>query len=65
MDKVIPEQSMSPSRWFPPPRYLLTLFLGIVLMLSATLAWLGWRLLQASVVAGQVVPLQVAWSYLA
>jgi len=36
---------MSLSRWFRPPRYLLTLFLGIMLVLAATLGWLGWRLL--------------------
>jgi signal transduction histidine kinase len=37
---------MSLSRWFRPPRYLLTLFLGIMLVLAATLGWLGWRLLE-------------------
>ena len=37
---------MSLSRWFHPPRYLLTLFLGIMLVLAATLGWLGWRLLE-------------------
>ena len=37
---------MSLSRWFRPPRYLLTLFLGIMLVLAATLSWLGWRLLE-------------------
>ncbi len=34
------------SRWFRPPRYLLTLFLAIMLVLAATLGWLGWRLLK-------------------
>jgi len=34
------------TRWFRPPRYLLTLFLGIMLVLAATLGWLGWRLLE-------------------
>jgi len=34
------------SRWFRPPRYLLTLFLAIMLVLAATLGWLGWRLLE-------------------
>jgi len=37
---------MSLSRWFRLPRYLLTLFLGIMLVLAATLGWLGWRLLE-------------------
>jgi len=32
--------------WFRPPRYLLTLFLAIMLVLAATLGWLGWRLLE-------------------
>ncbi len=34
------------SRWFRSPRYLLTLFLAIMLVLAATLGWLGWRLLE-------------------
>jgi len=34
------------SRWFRPPRYLLTLFLAIMLVFAATLGWLGWRLLE-------------------
>ena len=34
------------SQWFRPPRHFLTLFLGIMLMLAATLGWLGWRLLE-------------------
>src|SRR6266852_5072883 len=34
------------SRWFRAPRYLLTLFLAIMLVLAATLGWLGWRLLK-------------------
>src|SRR6266849_1661480 len=37
---------MSLSRWFRAPRYLLTLFLAIMLVLAATLGWLGWRLLK-------------------
>src|SRR5713226_3141100 len=37
---------MSLSRWLRPPRYLLTLFLAIMLVLAATLGWLGWRLLE-------------------
>lgn len=34
------------NRWFRSPRYLLTLFLAIMLVLAATLGWLGWRLLE-------------------
>src|SRR6266705_1408424 len=37
---------MSLSQWFRSPRYLLTLFLAIMLVLAATLGWLGWRLLE-------------------
>jgi signal transduction histidine kinase len=37
---------MSLSRWFRSPRYLLTLFLAIMLVLAATLTWLSWRLLK-------------------
>ena len=37
---------MSLSRWFRSPRYLLTLFLAIMLVLAASLSWLGWRLLR-------------------
>ncbi len=33
-------------QWFRSPRYLLTLFLGIMLLLAATLSWLGWRLVK-------------------
>jgi signal transduction histidine kinase len=47
MAQVIPpSKSMWLSRWFRPPRYLLTLFLAIMLVLAATLGWLGWRLLE-------------------
>lgn len=41
-----PSKSMWLSRWFRPPRYLLTLFLTIMLVLAATLGWLSWRLLE-------------------
>lgn len=37
---------MSLSLWFRSPRYLLTLFLTIMLVLAASLSWLGWRLLK-------------------
>src|SRR5215470_16853637 len=37
---------MSISLWFRSPRYLLTLFLSIMLVLAASLSWLGWRLLK-------------------
>jgi signal transduction histidine kinase len=37
---------MAVSDWLRPPRYLVVLFLGIALILMATLAWLGWRLFQ-------------------
>jgi signal transduction histidine kinase len=37
---------MSLSLWFRSPRYLLTLFLAIMLVLAASLSWLGWRLLK-------------------
>jgi hypothetical protein len=37
---------MSLSLWFRSPRYLLTLFLAIMLVLTASLSWLGWRLLK-------------------
>ncbi len=37
---------MSLSRWFRPPRYLLTMFLAIMVVLAATLGWLSWRLLE-------------------
>ena len=32
--------------WFRPPQHLLVLFLGTILVPSAGLAWLGWRLVQ-------------------
>src|SRR5713226_7762788 len=34
------------SQWLRPPRYLLMLFLAIMLVLAATLGWLSWRLLE-------------------
>src|SRR5512143_100871 len=34
------------NRWFRSPRYFLTLFLAIMLLLAATLSWLSWRLLK-------------------
>ena len=37
---------MSFRLWFRSPRYLLTLFLAIMLVLAASLSWLGWRLLK-------------------
>ena len=37
---------MSLSLWFRSPRYLLTLFLAIMLVLAASLSWLGWRFLK-------------------
>src|SRR5215471_661409 len=37
---------MALSQWFRSPRYLLTLFLAIMLALAASLSWLGWRLLK-------------------
>ena len=37
---------MSISLWFRSPRYLLTMFLAITLVLAASLSWLGWRLLK-------------------
>ena len=37
---------MSLSLWFRSPRYLLTLFLAIMLALAATLSWLSWRSLK-------------------
>ena len=37
---------MSLSLWFRTPRYLLTLFLAIMLVLAASLSWLSWRLLK-------------------
>src|SRR5947199_133345 len=37
---------MSLNLWFRSPRYLLTLFLAIMLVLAASLSWLGWRLLK-------------------
>ena len=37
---------MSLSLWFRSPRYLLTLFLTIMLVLAASLSWLSWRLLK-------------------
>jgi signal transduction histidine kinase len=37
---------MALSQWFRSPRYLLTLFLAIMLVLAASLSWLGWRLLK-------------------
>ena len=37
---------MAVSDWLRPPRHLVVLFLGIALILMATLAWLGWRLFQ-------------------
>jgi len=35
---------MAVSDWLRPPRHLVVLFLGIALILMATLAWLGWQL---------------------
>jgi signal transduction histidine kinase len=47
MAQVLPEpMQWSLSLWFRSPRYLLTLFLAIMLVLSASLSWLGWRLLK-------------------
>jgi signal transduction histidine kinase len=46
MSQVLPEQVMSLRQWFRSPRYLLTLFLVIMLVLAATLSWLGWRLVE-------------------
>jgi signal transduction histidine kinase len=37
---------MSLSLWFRSPRYLLTLFLAIMLVLAASLSWLSWWLLK-------------------
>jgi len=37
---------MSLILWFRSPRYVLTLFLAIMLVLAATLSWLSWRLLK-------------------
>jgi len=37
---------MSLSLWLRSPRYLLTLFLAIMLVLAASLSWLSWRLLK-------------------
>ncbi len=37
---------MSLSRWFRSPRYLLTLFLAVMLMLATAVGWLGWRFLE-------------------
>jgi len=37
---------MALHQWFRSPRYLLTLFLTIMLVLAASLSWLGWRLLK-------------------
>src|SRR5438477_5061697 len=37
---------MSLSLWFRSPRYVLTLFLAIMLVLAASLSWLSWRLLK-------------------
>ncbi len=36
---------MAVKDWFRPPRHLVILFLGIMLVLMGALAWLGWRLL--------------------
>ncbi|MGH9602309.1 MAG: hypothetical protein ACRD24_07950, partial [Terriglobales bacterium] len=46
MAQSFPSKSMWLNRWFRPPRYLLTLFLAVMLVLAATLGWLGWRLLE-------------------
>ena len=37
---------MSLILWFRSPRYVLTLFLAIMLVLAASLSWLSWRLLK-------------------
>ena len=37
---------MSLNLWFQSPRYLLTLFLAIMLVLAASMSWLSWRLLK-------------------
>lgn len=37
---------MAFSRWLQSPRYLLTLFLAIMLVLAASLSWLSWRFLK-------------------
>jgi len=37
---------MALSQWFRSPRYFLTLFLAIMLILAASLSWLSWRLLK-------------------
>jgi len=46
MPKVLPEHAMSLILWFRSPRYVLTLFLAIMLVLAASLSWLSWRLLK-------------------
>src|SRR5215472_18227200 len=37
---------MALTQWFRSPRYFLTLFLAIMLILAASLSWLSWRLLK-------------------
>ena len=37
---------MALSRWLRSPRYLLTLFLAVTLVLGASLSWLSWRFLK-------------------
>jgi signal transduction histidine kinase len=37
---------MAVSAWLRPPRRVLSLLIGVTVLLGATLAWLGWRLLE-------------------
>jgi cytochrome c peroxidase len=37
---------MSLSKWVRPPRHVLTIFVGIMLVFGAALGWLGWQLLE-------------------
>ncbi len=37
---------MPVNEWLRPPRHLVVIFLGVSVVLTATLTWLGWRMLQ-------------------
>ncbi len=37
---------MSLVQWLRPPRYLLAIFLGVMVLPAAALAWLGWRFIE-------------------
>jgi signal transduction histidine kinase len=42
---IIVEPGMKPVEWFRPPRVILTLFIGLMLVCALALGWLAWQVL--------------------